>query len=747
MTLKVIPAQSNGTSIATISVTGLKCAGCAANARAKLLAVAGVSTAAVDFASGVAKVSGCAFSGDALCNALRSAGFEATLQEVPAGADPIAALVELQRESANSQQSRQSDWGRRAIVAGCLWIGLETLHWSASHDAMHGWAAWILFAGSALALATAGLGFYASAWRALIHRTTNMDTLVALGVTAAFGLSSVNFFAQQFWSALHDQPLYFAEATALLAIISAGHWLEARSTRRASVEVGELLRLAPDTALRRTSGGATEEVSVANIVAGDLVQVRPGGRVPVDGVIVEGKSSFDESSLTGEPLAIGKGLGDQVASGTIAIDGAIVLQATASGSDSALGRIAKLVYEAQLSQAPIQRHADRVCRIFVPAVLMISFATLIGWLVVSTPSLAIINAVTVLVISCPCALGIATPLAMMVGIGHASKRGILVRTADALQVSSAVKKIVFDKTGTLTTGCPILDSHEVLADDLSQERVLALAASAEARSEHPMARAIIDAANTRGVQFPDATDFSVQPGMGVTAMVEGKKVVVCRDTTATARVEVDGRLVGRLSLSDQPRAEARAAIGQLRAMGLGVVMLSGDRTESARKTASQVGLVESEVLSDQTPQSKETAIDRMNPGSVMMVGDGINDAAALARAGVGVAMGSATALAASSADIILLRNDLHSVGELVQLSRSTMAVVKQNLTLAFAYNAVAIPLAALGFLGTNGPLIAAIAMGLSDISVVGNALRLRAKLARRPDIPGSGKPMPRSTSR
>ena len=736
-----MPATDELVDQLSLSVGGMVCAGCAASAQSKLSQVAGVENATVDFASGVASVEGREIKVSSIVDAVQRAGFDATLHAPKSAAhDPLTALVELQAANERNQIIRESQWFRRMLVAGSIWIVLETLHWTVAHDHSMTWVSWTMFFGTSFALVFAGGGFFSSAWRAARHGTTNMDTLVVIGVSASFALSTWIFFAQQFMHTMLDSSLYFAEATALLGIISGGHWLESRGTSRANSAVKELLQLQPESAERLDKNGVLEIIPAASIQIGDRINVRPGGRISVDGKVLEGRASVDESSLTGEPLPILRQVGDSVSSGTIALDGRLVVRVVACGSASALGRIAQLVYEAQITQAPIQRYADRVCRIFVPAVLVIALATFFVWWSMATLNVAVITAVTVLVISCPCALGIATPLAVMVGTGEASRRGILVRRATALQTSAQVRTVIFDKTGTITTGRPTLDQVEVIDNRWSQDQLLSWAAAAEMQSEHPLARAVVIEAQARKINIPSAEDFIAEPGVGVRAAVEGKVIAVVRDEIASARIEVDGTIAARLTLTDRARPESAAAIAALRSMGCAVGMLTGDRKASALVVASAAGLRSDEVMADQTPESKSAAIAARGASTVMMIGDGINDAGALSAAGIGVAMGSGTALAAASADAILLRDDPRGVAELIGVARETIGVVRQNLFLAFIYNAAAIPLAALGFLGANGPIIAAVAMGLSDISVVANTLRLRAKLSGQRKRLASGTP-------
>ena len=736
-----------------LSISGMHCAGCAASARAKLAAVPGVGSAAVDFASGIAVIT----ASDALPlderavrAAIRAAGFEpgdeSEAQGLNGRLDAITALIALQTDSRERQRARLRGWSQSTAVAGSIWIVLEILHWTVAHSshashASHargwsGWSGWIMFAGASIALVVAGRGFYASAWRAARRRTTNMDTLVVVGVTAAYALSVWNFFA----GGVDGAPTYFAEACALLAIISLGHWIESRAARRANSAIEELLQLQPEFAERVGESATLTRVAVSELAVGDCVQVRPGARIPVDGIVVTGHASIDESSLTGEPLAVARTSGERVSAGTIALDGAIVVRATAVGSDSALGRIAQMVWSAQISEAPIARMADRVCVVFVPAVLLIALATFFAWWWMASLAIATVTAVTVLVISCPCALGIATPLALVVGTGEASRRGILVRNAAILQSVAAIRTVAFDKTGTITRGRPVLERIELVETSMSESRALALAAAAEVQSEHPLGRAIVAAAHAAKLALPVATNFRAQAGRGVQVECEGTLIAVVRDDAASARLEVDGVLLARFFIADEVRPQSREAVSQLRALGCGVALVTGDRLVAAQKIAHEVSMVESEVFAEQTPESKVAVITALRRDSLMMVGDGINDAAALACASVGVAMGSATALAVESADVILLRDDPQDVARLIGVARETFAVVRQNLFLAFAYNVLAIPAAACGLLGTQGPLIAAIAMGLSDLSVVGNTLWLRRRLRRGRTCASSGTP-------
>ncbi len=736
---------SNRVNRLTLSVTGMHCAGCAASARRALTMVPGVLEASVDFASTVAVVEGNSFESAAVEAAIRSAGFEpvqsSRASAASGEADPLTQLVEMQESARRALGERERRWRKGAVVGGALWIVLESLHWSAGHSHRAAWLEWSMFAGATIALIVAGGAFYSSAWRALRHRTSNMDTLVALGVSAAYALSVWNLWSPPGSAEGHAAtPLYFAEATALLAIVSLGHFIEVRGSARAATAVEDLLKLQPSEVEVVGAGGASESLPLDRVAPGMVIRVRPGGIIGVDGKVIAGQASVDERSLTGEPLPQMRAVGDRVSGGTVALDGELKIEVLASGANSALGRIATMVHEALLSQPPIQRIADRVCAYFVPTVLAIAAATLLLWLRVSGLNDAVVNAVTVLVISCPCALGIATPLAMAVGLSEASRSGIHLRRARALEAASRVTRVVFDKTGTLTLGAPTLDRVDPVGGQFTRAQVLRLAAAVEGPSEHPIGRAVVDAAKREGIALPPVEEFRATAGVGVEGRVDGRHVRVVRDAYASARVEVDGAVIAFITVTDELRPESRDAVAALHARGLTVGILTGDRRDPAHAIARALGISASEVLADETPESKARTIDRLGGTNCLMVGDGINDAASLARAGVGIAMGSGTALAAASADAVLLRDDPRAVADLVDIARATLRCVRQNLFLAFVYNAAAIPLAALGLLGQHGPLVAAIAMGASDLCVVGNALRLKWSLRRRPGARSSGTP-------
>ena len=733
-TLSAAPTAPDGDR-ERFSVGGMHCAGCASGLQEALLALPGVQSATVDFIGGLAVVAGSA-PAERILEAIAAQGFEGAALEAEFD------LLETRSRLEKAQSDSVRLWRRRAIVGLGLWIPLEIMHWTL-HGEANPWLPWVMLVGSAIVLAVAGGGFYASAWSAARRGGTNMDTLISIGATTAFTWSLVVFIMQRASGETAEiwlgRPLYFAEAAALLGIISLGHWLEAGASAKAGAAVRELLELQPDTAERLDAEGHVEIVPSRDLEVGDRFQVRPGDRIPVDGDVVEGRSEIDEALVTGEPLPVDRTIGDRVVAGTVNGSGRLVVESIVDGRNTTVARIAQLVQAAQASQAPIQRLADRVSSIFVPVVIAIAFTSVMGWgLVAGDWETGVVSAVTVLIISCPCALGLATPMAVMVGAGEASRRGILVKGASDLEAAGRLERIFFDKTGTLTLGRPTLGAIELLPAaaeaGFDESAVLRLAASAETGSEHPLARAVVSAAVDRGIVPPTAEDFASTPGVGVAATVEGRRVEVVRDERASCRVRVDDRDMARFDITDEPRPDAAAAIERIRELGLEIRMLTGDRAEAARRMGDRLGLAADEIVADATPESKLAAIEEAGEGTAM-VGDGINDAAALARAQLGIAMAGGTGSAIESAGVVVPPERVSSVADAIHLARRTLTTIRQNLFLAFIYNGLAIPAAAFGLLGVHGPLIAAAAMACSDVSVIGNAIRLRRSLARERTAP------------
>jgi Cu+-exporting ATPase len=593
-----------------------------------------------------------------------------------------------------------------------------------------------------------GWPFFQRFWASLVNRSPNMFTLIGLGTGAAYLYSvAATLFPQLFPASFRDMPggvvVYFEAAAVIITLVLLGQVLELRARQRTSGAIRELLHLAPQIA-HLVSGGTERNVPLEQVKPGDALRVRPGERVPVDGVVREGASAVDESMVTGEPLPVEKAAGDKVTGGTLNASGGFVMLAERVGSDTLLARIVKLVSEAQRSRAPMQRLADKVAGYFVPGVVAAAILAFLGWAIWGPePRMAhaLLAAVAVLIIACPCALGLATPMSIMVAVGRGASVGVLVRNAEALEILARVDTLVIDKTGTLTEGKPHLTGLRVLeGTKLAENALLSLAASVERASEHPLARAIVRAAEERKLPLAPVTEFQASPGGGVKGTVLAKEVLAgtagfladqgivlpvggesdAAESSSTAiRVAVDGRLVGVLSLSDEIKASTPEAIGALREEGLRVVMLTGDRREAAKKVAAQLGIEEFEA--DVLPQRKTDVIKKLKAEGriVAMAGDGINDAPALAAAHVGIAMGTGTDVAIESAGITLVKGDLRGIVRARKLSRATLRNIKQNLGFAFLYNALGIPIAAGVFYPLFGwllsPMIASAAMSFSSV--------------------------------
>ena len=701
-----------------LKVSGMHCASCAATVQRAIEAGPGVRSATVSFTDGTATVLGSDLEPKTLVQAVRDRGYDA--QPMVGATAPADQRSEIEVRQAHQEQR----WRYRAIVALGIWAPMAVLHWLVDGP----WVPWVLLVGATVVMATAGWGFYRSAAAAARHRTTNMDTLIALGATTAYGFSLVVLVGQLAGVAV-DQPLYFSEAAALLGLISLGHWLEARATAKAGSAVRDLLELQPDRAETVQDDGTTRTIPSAEIEPGQRLLIRPGARIPVDGEVLEGESEIDESLVTGESLPVLRRPGDQVVAGSMNTTGRLILAATVDGRHTTVARIAEIVQRAQASKAKVQRLADRVCAVFVPAVICIAALTFAGWWIAGDLPKGVVATVTVLIISCPCALGLATPMAVMVGAGAASRRGILIKSAVAFEQAGVARHVVFDKTGTLTTGALAVTDVQPTGS-LAADEVLRLAAAVEAPSEHPIGRAIVAAAADRGLTVPPVSGFEADPGRGVRGRVDGRLVEAGRDDgPATCRVLLDGNQVGTLSVSDRVRDDAAEAIRQLRALGLTVTMLSGDQPAAAFAIGRAIGLTRQDIVAGATPESKMAYVSER---PAVMVGDGINDAAALAAADLGIAMASGTNIAIESADVVIPGRHVTAVPTTILLARRTLTTIRQNLFFAFIYNAVAIPVAALGLLGSSGPLVAAAAMGLSDLTVIGNALRLKSWLGRLP---------------
>ncbi len=588
----------------------------------------------------------------------------------------------------------------------------------------------------------AGWPIFERAWASIVNRSLNMFTLIGAGAGVAYFYSVIatvtpDIFPQSLRRG-GQLASYFEPAAVIVCLVLLGQVLELRARGQTSSAIKALLKLAPETARRIQSDGVEDDIALDHVHPGDLLRVRPGERVPVDGVVVEGSSFVDESMITGEPIPVEKSLGSRTTGGTVNGNGAFVMKAERVGADTLLARIVQMVSAAQRSRAPIQRLADRVSAVFVPTVIAVAIVTFVVWALVGPqPKLAyaLVNAVAVLIIACPCALGLATPMSIMVGTGRGATAGVLIRNAEALERLEKVDTLVVDKTGTLTEGKPKL----VSAPD---EEVLRLAASVEKLSEHPLARAIVAGAQERNLVLSNAEQFESVPSQGVTAIVDGHQVSVGKPTTmlnqpndsgqTIVSVTIDGTFTGALGLADPVKPSAREAIDRLHRDGLRIVMLTGDNRSAAEQVARALGF--GDVQAGVLPEGKADTIAKLQSQGciVAMAGDGINDAPALARADVGIAMGSGTDVAMESAAITLVKGDLRGIVRARALSQATMRNIRQNLFFAFVYNVIGVPLAAgvlYPFFGLLlSPIIASAAMTFSSVSVIANALRLR-KLA------------------
>ena len=784
----------------TLPVDGMSCAGCSAAVRSRLEELAGVIGANVNLATSKATVE---YEPDQvappeLVAAIQSAGYavpegalEAAVAEAAGEHASAPAAMSDQAESREERRYRATLLRFWFSITSAVLVMVLSMPLMDGHGALakadpmmavlrplaRGIEALVpalatidptvlkigLFVLTLAVMVIGGGTFYAGAWRSLRHGAANMNTLIALGTGAAFLFSATATFAPGlFRDAGLAADVYYEAVAWILALVLLGKVFEAKAMGRTSSAIRRLLEMGARTARVLRDGGEIE-VPVEEIRVGDLLVVRPGEKVPVDGRVVEGASAVDEAMLTGEPLPVDKGPGDEVVGATINTTGSFHMEATRVGRDTVLAQIVRLVEEAQGSRAPIQRLADRISAVFVPAVVGVAALTFAAWMIWGpAPALlyAMVAAVTVLIIACPCALGLATPTAIMVGTGKGAENGILIKGGEALEIAGKLTTVVFDKTGTVTLGEPtvgeiLLSEPSESNDDavaLEDWRVLRWAAAVEQRSEHPLAGAVLAAAEERGVLVPPVEGFDSAPGRGVRGTVDGQEILVGKEewltehgvetaplsgqaaTAASAGkttiwVAAGGRAVGLLTVTDPPKPGAASALARLREMGLELVMLSGDRPEAVQAMAASLGI--ERVIGGVLPGEKSAEIRRLQEAGevVGMVGDGVNDAPALAQADLGIALGTGTDVAIEASDITLVGDRLDGVAEAITLSRATLRTIRQNFVGAFVYNTLGIPIAAGVLYPAFGvllsPVIASFAMAMSSVTVVTNSLRLR----------------------
>ncbi len=767
--LNEVPAMSEGGHV-LLSLSGMTCASCAAVIEKSLQKVPGVYTASVNFAIETATVEfdPMTVGPDELIETVKQAGYTAELKVETIGLSAEGEDAQRTVQEAHYQKQLFFFAMSFALATPAFLVSMVPPFMQAVPTAVANFLAatvggswdpmmvqkYIAFVFATPVQFWAGAQFYRGFWHALKRRTGNMDTLIAIGTSAAYFYS----LAATFVPSLAMEPVFYEVAALLIAFVILGKLLEAHAKGKTSDAIKKLMGLAAKTA-RVVRGGTEVDIPVEEVVVGDVVVVRPGDKVPVDGTIIEGRSSVDESMLTGESIPVEKNAGDTVIGATMNKLGSFKFRATKVGRDTALAQIVRLVEEAQGSKAPVQRFADAISAVFVPAVVVVAVLTFLAWLFVvpnfvsaefyaSTTIFveALLAGAAVIVIACPCALGLATPTAIMVGTGKGAENGILIKNGEALETAHKLKAIVFDKTGTLTYGKPIVTEYEPFGT-FDRAEAFRLAAALEKSSEHPLAEAIVNHANDSNIAVPDVIDFSAVPGHGVVGIVEGRRVALGNrklmtregvDVSAyTARIEqlesqgktvmltsIDGQAAGLIAVADTLKDNSTEAVARLTKMGVEVFMITGDNRLTAEAIAAQAGIKPANVLAEVLPEHKAEEVGKLQQRGLTtaMVGDGINDTPALAQADIGIAMGAGTDVAMETGGIVLIKNDLRDVVTAIELSRATMRKIRMNFVWALGYNTLGIPIAALGLLR---PELAGAAMALSSVSVVSNSLLLR----------------------
>ncbi|MCP5163334.1 MAG: copper-translocating P-type ATPase [Hahellaceae bacterium] len=746
------PTATQASHHTELAIEGMGCASCVAKIEKALQAVPGVASASVNLAERSATV--------------ESSVAENTLIQAVIGAGYKAKVIEAEQVEAQMAEKEAAEFAyyKRLLreMAIALGIGVPLMLYGLLGGAMEvnagtrvGWL--VVGALTAGVMYYAGRHFYVGAWTSLRNHSANMDTLIALGTGTAWLYSMLVVLAPE-WVPESARHVYFEATAMIIGLINLGLALELKARGRTSQAIKRLIGLQAKTA-RVIRKGEEVDVPIERVMMDDLVRVRPGEKVAVDGIVVEGHSTLDESMLTGEPMPVEKSEGAEVAAGTLNKSGTLVFRATRVGKDTALARIIQMVKQAQNSKPPIGRIADVIASVFVPAVMIIAVVSALVWLNFGTASLgadramalALVSATTVLIIACPCALGLATPMSVMVGVGKAAESGVLIRNGEALQTASRITAMVLDKTGTITLGAPKVTRIDVLAE-FPEDTLLQLAASLEAGSEHPLAQAIVESAQERGLTTAAVSGFSALAGRGVQGLVDGKALlfgneklmqeqgVALADAVSKAQalaeeamtpmyLAVDGRLAGLIAVADPIKEDSISAIQRLQRNGIRVVMLTGDNRATAQAVAKKVGI--SEFFAEVLPEHKSDKVAELQAqGEIVgMTGDGINDAPALALANVGFAIGTGTDVAIESADVTLMRGSLHGLADAIAVSKATMRNIRQNLFGAFIYNVAGIPIAAGGLYPLLGvllsPVIAGAAMAFSSVTVVSNANRLR----------------------